>query len=1027
MVYTNERNTQQDEEAILSNLFGGLNTTSTSVNVPIEDSPYLLNADVSVSGAIQKRKGTQVIGEFTTLPSGVVAMPFTSGLGYNFLLAKEGTGLRVYQALDHKLTALMTKANVWSTEVESVKAAAAYTSEVEPRVVFTTGKNAPVQLKFAEQSQAVNPATTTTTAVVTNAERFSGATTSNTLVFFDRVWVQNPTFSYSGGSLTVGNLPSHAGSHTVDVMNVTWQWWAEAMRYFGYEFFDSATRFHAVQTDQSVAVPSGIWGGISQTINPVNGLYPFRGYRTTQNNSFYTLKTNDEPSTDQEYAFSDGTRYVYAAGTKVNPSPLFLTFGAITANSTPTSVYFSRGQLLNFNGGKGASASQLDVLVDGVAKPYYTSTTYGSYVLRGADYNPYASTDVSSVGRYLTFDGCTTIGVPKTAEVHVVFKAPNGNAGSAATSVRNNYADGSYWPVFGLGSFSNYGSKAHPRNVVTYQGRLVFSGFLNNPLLVLFSNVFDSTTPGVAFNYFQVDLESTGTVDPFDVLLGSTADDRVVGMVEWQRSLFVLTRRAVFRIHGGQEVLSQTARFVDYVSNNGLVNPFCMVRTDKEVLYLSDIGVFSINPAEDTAGSIYASTEKSLKVRRFFGLTTDPGYEALPWMAYDSTTTNVYVGMPYKGITTTTEIVLVYNAFRQAWTQYDTPGGFRGLHMCPYTDRSKGLNIVLLCTTGESNYTFLRFNAERYADFVKTHTGSGSSQTLPCPALPKVTHTTVENVQEYGVSREKTQQRGFATLLLAEVEDLVVYLNGKRLTFNVDFVKRPNGTIYLLEPPLGGRSLTIQTRRPVTDTYEGQVTHEALSPVDTRNVLVWVDNIVQHETVDYTYASDTSITLTTRANTIIEVGQAYLSVYTSPLFTREDLSRFKRLKHIYTYFDNSLGNDVYQVGDENSSSGQPVGEVVGELKQRLNANVSCVYNSEYSGTTSADIYGFSDIVWDVATMDVTPPGSTYEAYQLFKEPIQGVGHSFQLLLWSYDETTFTLVAYQIDGKKKGQRYRSKVS
>jgi hypothetical protein len=1027
MVYANDNDATTNEESILSNLFGGLNTTSTSVNVPVEDSPYLLNADVSVSGAIQKRKGTQVVGEFSTLPSGVVAMPFTSGLGYNFLLAKEGTSLRVYQVVDHQVQALMTKANVWSTEVANVKAAAAYTSEVEPRVVFCTGRNAPVQLKFAEQSQAVNPSTATTSAVVTDASRFSGATTGNTLVFLNRVWVPNPTFSYSGTSLTVGNLPSHVGSNTVDVMNVTWQWWAESLRFFGYEFFDSTTRFHAVQTDQSVAVPSGIWGGVSPTINPVNGLYPFRTYRTTKNDSAFTLQTNDEPSTDAQYAFSDGTRYVYAAGTKVNPSPLFITFGTITANSTPTSVYFSRGQLLTFNGGRGASASQIDVVVDGATKPYNTTTTYGSYLLRGDNYVPFANTDTSSVGRYLSFEACTTIGVPKISEVQVVFKAPNGNAGSSATSSGGKYLDGSYWPAFGLGNFSNYGAKAHPRNVQVYQGRLVFSGFLNNPLLVLFSNVFDSTTPGVAFNYFQVDLQSTGTVDPFDVLLGSTADDRVVGLVEWQRSLFVLTRRAVFRVHGGQETLSQSARFVDYVSNNGLVNPFCMVRTDKEVLYLSDIGVLSINPAEDTAGSLYAATEKSLKVRKFFGLTTDPAYETLPWMTYDSVSTNVYVGLPVKGLTTTTEALLVYNTFRQAWTQYDTPGNFRGLHMTPYTDRSKGLGVLMLCTTGPTNYTFLRFNAERYADFVKRHVGSGSSQTLTTPVFPKVIHTTVANVHEYGVSREKTGQRGFTTLLLAEVQDLVVILNGKRLQLNVDYFKRPNGTIYLMQPPLGGKSLTIQTRRPVTDTYEGQVTHQASTPVDTRHVLVWVDNIVKREGVDYNYPNDTSITLTTRVNAAIEVGQAYLSVYTSPLFTREDLSRFKRLKHIYTYFDNALGNDVFQVGDQNSSSGQPVQEIAGELKQRLNANVSCVYNSEYSGSTSADIYGFGDIVWDVATMDISPPGATYEAYQLFKEPIQGVGHSFQLLLWSYDETTFTLVAYQIDGKKKGKRYRNEVS
>jgi len=37
--------------------FGGLNKTSSPLNIPLTDSPYLLNVDIDVSGKVKKRNG----------------------------------------------------------------------------------------------------------------------------------------------------------------------------------------------------------------------------------------------------------------------------------------------------------------------------------------------------------------------------------------------------------------------------------------------------------------------------------------------------------------------------------------------------------------------------------------------------------------------------------------------------------------------------------------------------------------------------------------------------------------------------------------------------------------------------------------------------------------------------------------------------------------------------------------------------------------------------------------------------------
>src|SRR5207237_5722581 len=97
----------------------------------------------------------------------------------------------------------------------------------------------------------------------------------------------------------------------------------------------------------------------------------------------------------------------------------------------------------------------------------------------------------------------------------------------------------------------------------------------------------------------------------------------------------------------GQTVLSASNRVISFVSSNGCVNSRCITRTDFSVLYLSDTGVYNINPLVENGE--YTVKELSIKVRDKFGLTREPVYEELPWLTYDSVFKQVMVGYTAKG------------------------------------------------------------------------------------------------------------------------------------------------------------------------------------------------------------------------------------------------------------------------------------------------------------------------------------------------------------------------------------------
>jgi len=1029
---------KQVEDSIQSNNFGGLNTTANPINCPYSDSPFLTNISVDISGNVNKRRGTYLLYNSVTPTQGASMMPFTTGLGYNHVVVKSGSTLFLFEVINDVATIIMSKTSVFTSAAQFVKPSFVRTSEVEPRLLLFTGVNKPVQLKFAEQQTTTTLGSPATSIVIPDTlTRYVHAATENMVVYVDRVRQTNPSFSYSAGNLTVGNITLATGTRVVDICIVTWAWWAEAMRWQGNRYYQITTRNNATNADLSIPIPL-----FARTdLNPLrsgNNNFNIVPYNQAALPNGYSNPNTNKPSTATTFGFSDGGVYTPSALQSLNPSSLFITFGALSG-STPLPLYWIRRRELRLNNNIPLVPTAIDVFVDGVkrnqirtAGPTPVAQDYFLFSDDGIG-NAVAILNNTTPALYLSFEWETQIGVNFSSFVEVVNNNKT-HIGFNALSTREPYRDGGYVPAFGIGLFADYLNGFYPRQVSLYQGRVVLGGFPHIPLQVVFSAVTDTIIPGSFYNYYQITDDLSGTPnDPFDVVVSSTPDDRAISFQEWQGNLFCFTRRGVFRIAGINQPLSAISSAVDTVATMGLVNEQCVVVTDTSMMYLSDFGVFDLVPY--TVSGEYQVRERTLKIRDKFGVTLNPNLETLPWLKYDQAQRIVYLGYPVEGEFYTCRKLFVYSTFRESWTEYDTPGSFQSFSAGSYTDRALGTRFGMLCTRFRSaigipsDLCFIRFDDTRYIDFrqryVESSSGSGISQPTT-NALPTVTFTTKAGQRGYSTTYSETRQStAFLISPYTNVQDCLVTLNGIKLTFDVDYKKLPSGNVYLLADPGVGKTLNITARRPIADSLEGQALYNTTAPFDASIYIVYIDNVLQSDLSGvYTFQTIGTaqfMTITSRQSAVVELGVAYMAIYSTPVFNAGTLGNYKRITHVLAFMSNVEAQETYTADDVNTLASQATEPIVDLYKTRVGCDFLVQYSSTQDVDISYDAYGYSTLVWDDSTFDIAPTARAFNKYQLLKQPIIGTGYAIQFIIFSYDEAYFSLAGYQLPIITKGRR------
>lgn len=1007
------------DENIQSINYGGLNSMSSVLNIPESDSPDLLNVQVEENGDIGKRLGSRLLQtESVTNAQGLICIAFSLRSGKDLIISKQNKDIKVFEFFNNDFRTVMTKSNVWSDAAAGVKPDFVTTSEIDPRIIFTSGVNVPVQLTFVESTATWAGGSTTFTFDDT---RFEFATGSNCGVWLDDTHYPTATVSYSAPTVTV-TFPSSivAGTYIFSIVFITWQWWAEAIKLLGNQIYAKTNKFHVNIDDQSIAINTNLLRDIEEIDY---GDYPIWVYTSSDYNDVYTYKTNRKPTLETEWNFSTGGRYDTADGDEILPGISHVTFGAIkggTPDSDP--VHYIRGYKLRFNGELGESVDNLLVKVDdvtythnstGAASGTQTSSpTYQVRLTANANWRTATIASTTTVVDLITFDSTATIGLSSTSFVEIISTKPSSNNTYVGTGATANYnritpRDGAIFPAYGIGIFSNYDTGSFPRSCTIFQGRLIFAGFPNQPMTVLLSNVFDSVRVGTFFNNYQIALEDATASDPIDVLLSAEIiDDLLLACVEFQNQLFVWSSISMFRLHGGTVgAVTPTNLLINSVSGTGVLNSQAVVKIDKTVLFLSNSGVFDITATLE-AGDFTAG-ERSIKIRNLVSGPLVPNNQSVAWMTYDPANYRVYLAVSDDVQSLAATKFFVYDVLRQAWLPWANQSGALFSLSGTVIRVSANQTFLLIAQTPFSNYPtsvsdveYLIFDSFYPIDRMQELT---NQSTYDVGEVKQVTHTFDLDVLAYKTDIKSTNsQAGFLMSPVLEAQDVEVLSGSTVLTFGTDYRKTANNEIYFLKVQPESATITIRLLDENLDYPIG----------------VYRDNILLTETDDYTVAIGTGnyvVTLNSAADAsaIIRVGLSYLSYFQTPVFFRDDLSSKKRLFHFHGLFSNERVMETYASTDRNVAASQTVEEIVATYKRDFSANMAVLFDFRGLGYQRADLYGFKDIYWDQASYDIDPSSFQSVSHSIVSQPLIGITRSFSIVIWSSSTSLFDMSGYQI--------------
>lgn len=971
-LYRDSADSQRDE-TIHANNWGGLNTVASPFNIPYGDSPELLNVDVTTGGTIQKRKGTLQLGEFSTVQAGVGFKGLTTTQGHNFILAKRELALELFTLENDTLVSLVTKNNVFSSRARRSRPTFTNIDDRgENKVLVLTGTNAPVQVTFAEQ--AVTLAAGTTCQVVRDA-RFEFGTTASVIAYIrdpvTNVPVRVPvTFTAWDAGTTALNVcidPEGVGTYpedrTMEVVYVSWQWWAEAYVYQGDRFYNYGSRFGVSSADRHVPIPERLRDSLipSRYAGVTTPKMTISSSLASAAPGYYTFNTN--PTTNLQWTFTDGQSAFTNTTTHMQETvdgTTHATVGDISLAGLPTSaqnataLHMHRSRELKFLGN--SLWQSQNVLA---TRGYSDGITYGTTMNRTNGSTPAAGLfawtarlsngTLASSGatfvKHVDFSvGGTYLGIPRTEYVRFVHTV-TAFIGSGVVAGLSRYRDGNSIPAYGLGEYADYQRGYFPTVAAIHQNRLVFGGVPNDSLRIIFSAIADTQIPGEFYNHFQIDAftDNLGALDYYAI---STSDDYVNGLVSYQGSLFVFTRKTAQRF----KPLEDGTFLPQLVARLGLINPTAHTLANERLVFSSDEGVYELVPTEGFSDA-YTTSELSTKVSNIF---RNSEYTA-SILGYDPLARQLFVSMD--------TYALVMNIETGAWSKFELYSSAPITYLGNFLDSADQYNFLIV-TNFLAKTRFLKTNFDYYIDFA----------TIPItPTYSKVSHifTSANDVREYA--------HIVPTSGLDDVEDIEVFLDGGRQPFKENYWKRGN-RIYFKFVPYPGATIEVREYHPGV----GLDSSAYLNPGNT-----------------------------------LYYGYAYLATYSTPTFTSGSLAKYKRLVYFDATFDNSVKNGVFTHLEV--LPGQENAQWVGTNKIPLNVNLALLFNTERGGDISTDIYGFYDLVWDYSLFDIS--GNIYDEndFVRIRTPIQGLGYSMKAKLFNWGQEAWSLAAFQLDGKVKGKR------
>lgn len=1039
---------RQEENTIRAAVSGGLNTSSSDLLTPLEDSPDLLNVQVDFDGMVRKRNGYKTVYRRNSASASyfknMTFVPLQTFSGKPFIIRKEGTSL-VFDIKDNNgwQVAHKTHANVWNSGAAQSKMTTLI--QYEPlynRVIFVTKNHAPIQASYASyQYSFVKGGTSNTWAGIELPLSFLAAQSVTPLVMLVNgvletvVTVTSNTLVNNVAQLAITTTNVYAaGTYTLEFVLFTWNWWAESFQIKGGQFLQPVVQGTSTIT---VAIPSAVLQGITYW---GNGRPTMQMFSNLQYDNVYTIA--NPPAAVNQYWFSDGST---SPGFNLQSSPFYATFGATP--TTTRSIYVHRGYLLPFFGGGGANLQATAVSVTpltratncqrysvsppsegGAGTGVNVAGTVGFYLRNRATYLASSTVANQRSPVYITLDatanaqgGQSLVGLEEVFQITDINTADLITAGCLGSGVASETIpafckafspefppapiNARAYPVAGLSWFSDYKRNSHPAAIGTLQGRIVIGGFPLQPMTLCASNVYDSILPGVYSNNFDVVYTLPDPSQPFDLTMPGASNDSIVALLEFNDSLFVFSKQKVFRVHNNGQYVDATNVSYSVVADIGIPNSSCVVVTDKYPVFLAASGVYALVPTDTEAG--YEVVELSNKIRNYIQehnvTLNDVGL-----VLYDGDRKELYVGVSDNSSTDRCGEMLVYNIRLESWYKYTTKGG-ASFHASTGALVHSGDTIlpgVWFCVPGsfndddnvafiEMNQPDIPFDMEQFFDWSP---GLPFTTSLP---IARYSTTSVTGVHEYDPSVVSVSgEKAVRLSPIRDLEDVFVSVNGVTQVFGTDYTKTDRGTIRFTNAPGGGVTIIIESRANINGTlYHPIAMYNATTKFLYRPQDITVD-------ISGNFYRLTALSPTPTAGDDMYIGYCFPAWYTTPTFNRGNLN-VKRIKEYIGYYQNNV-SDIWR-----DSETYPSGGEVGRRKVNIDVDMSFVFSNEYEGLLQTELFSGTGYY----------PSQTTKDYTRVSVPIIGGGYNFQVIHHHKGVKTFKLAGYEIKAvAKPGKGY-----
>lgn len=898
-------NLKTDTIPLISVGRGGLNLSQSVLQMPEQDLTVARNVVVDNDGVIRRRQGTHLRGTIATQTlngatnrcnSTVITTPF----GHDFAVFRMGRTIHARNITATRLGSLInvhsTGPTVLSNPAGSQPGDMTVLRDPRLRILLTVGGVPPLDIHVTEVRVSGNGTTTVQVSrdelIPTNGFLLQdqSITASQLAVMVNGVSVPVTSMTSNSTTITITLASAPGVGFDVDVVLFRSYWVAEATQYYADRFCDTLVRTDTDDKDIHVSLPTNLRDDLGQRgasptqYSPVTMDLRYWGGSSYLN---YSQVSNGLPSTFAQWASSNGAPR--ADNNPVVPSNLAITFGAWTGGS-PRPIYAWRQRKLNHNGGRGGSGAQLEVVLDAQRLIFSGSTTGNAgvpFAYRLWDSSASAQvTNFNTVGSYISLDAnWSTTGPWSPNSLARVISFTNPKAPSGMSRV----------PLYGMPDIADYHNHSYPTTSATYNQRLVLAGMPHDPLLVAFSAVYDSRTPDEPYMYFQEDpLDQGGDTKPFKLRLDSTPDDVIVALEEHQGSLFVITKRAVFRVAPtGRGNFSAESYYVSRVASVGCPSNQCVSRPEGALSLLTEHGLYLVdNGTQANEFTEYKLTELSTKIRPVFDRIRRTGSDTrLWWSSYDPVQSHIYIGVSEPGDIYWSSSCYIYNLSTQTWSQWDTISGAHIYHgFSGQVGQGIQTHYLLMDPYVNGGFSVVETGAAHHADYlVDLGTTDTVTYTAARPPLTQ-TSTLYNNVPGQGIASGKVYPviHPFSP---GNVTDLEVTLGGDVLGPD-DWTKFPNNYIALNTEPDSSKSLQVKYL-----TAPGNDHHVVLvvAGMATSNLPFYKTP----GTTDTVHSASRRILLADPYP--LQVGMEFQSVVATPCFTFGSIATEKRIQAITLY------------------------------------------------------------------------------------------------------------------------------